>query len=302
MRIRTIKPEFWNHPIMGRASDAAKLMAIGLLNIADDKGFFYLDEILIRNAVRPFDKDSRNTHGALTELSVMGYFETREHAKHGKIGWIEGFERHQVINRPSKQSMRELWDSSTAHGALTECSRSTHTGREGKGRERKGIPPNPQGGMWDREIELIDEEQSPEPPPSNALPSPTDPKPSSATDTPQNNPKPFTGHPDAKNTNTIRASWKNMTAIQKKQTRVKTTTPEMLAIGRLMGRRDGSLWSVAEAIALEAVNPQSDEIEEMSRYYLADIDRDKDFRRRDLITLLNNWNGELDRARIFKSN
>ena len=61
------------------------------------------------------------------------------------------------------------------------------------------------------------------------------------------------------------------------------------------------LWTVAEAVALKTVNPQADEIALMEGYYLAEIDRDEDFRRRDLITLLNNWNGELDRARIHQS-
>lgn len=127
---------------MGRASDAAKLMAIGLLNFADDKGYFYHDRILIRNAIRPFDEDSVSTHGALTELSLMGYFEIRTHQNHGEIGKIMAFERHQVINRPSKHSMKELWDSCVTHGALSECSLNTHPGRERKGTgNREGKEP-----------------------------------------------------------------------------------------------------------------------------------------------------------------
>ena len=43
MRIRTLKPEFWSHPVISRQSDAAKLLAIGLLNYADDEGYFYAD-------------------------------------------------------------------------------------------------------------------------------------------------------------------------------------------------------------------------------------------------------------------
>ena len=37
----------------------------------------------------------------------------------------------------------------------------------------------------------------------------------------------------------------------------------------------------------------------MATYYTARIPRTEDFRRRDLATLLNNWSGELDRARQF---
>jgi hypothetical protein len=39
----------------------------------------------------------------------------------------------------------------------------------------------------------------------------------------------------------------------------------------------------------------------MESYYLDEIDQAEDFRRRDLATLLNNWNVELDRARIYQA-
>ena len=105
---------------------------------------------------------------------------------------------------------------------------------------------------------------------------------------------------DAKN-HVLPAGWERMTATQRKQTRVNTNSKLMNRIGRMLGRKDGTLWTVAEAVALKTVNPQADEIALMEGYYLAEIDRDEDFRRRDLITLLNNWNGELDRARIHQS-
>ena len=96
--------------------------------------------------------------------------------------------------------------------------------------------------------------------------------------------------------------WQQMSATQRKQARVNVNSKAMNRIGKMLGRRDGTLWTVAEAVALKTVNPQAEEIELMEVYYLAPIDREKDYRRRDLLTLLNNWTGELDRARIFKSN
>ena len=95
--------------------------------------------------------------------------------------------------------------------------------------------------------------------------------------------------------------WSRMTKTEQKQTRVNINSPMMNRIGRMLGRRDGTLWTVAEAVALKTTSPTLEEVESMEKYYLAIIPRDEDFRRRDLITLLNNWNGELDRARIFSA-
>ena len=61
MRIRTIKPEFWSHRKLGRSSSDVKCMAIGLLNYADDEGYFEYDEVLIKAALFPFQNGSLNT-------------------------------------------------------------------------------------------------------------------------------------------------------------------------------------------------------------------------------------------------
>ena len=105
MRIRTIKPDFWEHPVMGRKSDATKLLAIGLLNVADDEGYFYADTKLIRNAIRPFDDDSGIVTVSLRELSEIGYVSIRNHPTHGDVGKVESFLDHQVINKPKKSKM-----------------------------------------------------------------------------------------------------------------------------------------------------------------------------------------------------
>lgn len=58
MRIRTLKPEFWAHETLSRLPHFTRLMAIGLLNLADDEGYFYANPILIRAALFPFVDDS----------------------------------------------------------------------------------------------------------------------------------------------------------------------------------------------------------------------------------------------------
>ena len=77
-------------------------------------------------------------------------------------------------------------------------------------------------------------------------------------------------------------------------------TPEMIEFGRLLGRGENTLWNVTEAIALQSVRPQKEEIDLIRLFYGAEIPKDQDFRRQNIETLLNNWNGELDKARAYK--
>jgi hypothetical protein len=122
MRIRTIKPEFWSHPIMGRLDDFTKLLAIGLLNMADDEGLFVADVSIIKSSLMPFTEDSVRIHGALTDLSRHGWIEIRRHPERGSLGMVVNFKKHQVINRPTASKIRTYWDSLRTHGGLTEDS------------------------------------------------------------------------------------------------------------------------------------------------------------------------------------
>ena len=101
MRIRTVKPEFWTHPVMTRQHDSVRLLALALLNIADDEGYFLADQRQIRSQVWPLTEDSVIAHGALITLSEVGYIEVRKHPTHGLIGLVVNFTKHQRINRPT---------------------------------------------------------------------------------------------------------------------------------------------------------------------------------------------------------
>jgi hypothetical protein len=144
MRIRTIKPEFWSHPVIGRLADAEKLMAIGLLNVADDDGYFLADETLIRNAIRPFDESSTNTRRALEALSKAGWIAVREHPEQGKIGLVVNFSKHQRIDRPSASKIACYYNSTSPRRALDEPSLLEGKGKEGKGTGKgmDGASPN----------------------------------------------------------------------------------------------------------------------------------------------------------------
>lgn len=140
MRIRTIKPEFWSHPVMSRLSDATKLLAIGLLNYADDDGYFFADSKLIRSALRPLDDDSSNVRASLNELAGTGYLELSDSPSHGPIGRIVSFSDHQRIDRAKPSSIKGLYDSTNIRRLIDDKSSLEGKGREGKGTGELSAP------------------------------------------------------------------------------------------------------------------------------------------------------------------
>lgn len=73
-------------------------------------------------------------------------------------------------------------------------------------------------------------------------------------------------------------------------------------IGKLcawFNRRESTVWSPRELRALRAVaglQTSEDDFAALETYYLSDAP----YRRKDILTLLNNWNGEIDRAKNWK--
>ena len=107
-RIRTIKPEFWQNEELASLSHHARLLAIALLNYADDEGYFQANTALVRAACFPFEEDSRSVQGSLQELSGIGYVEVRNCS--GKaIGKVCKFRSHQRIEKAQKSKLIEVF-------------------------------------------------------------------------------------------------------------------------------------------------------------------------------------------------
>lgn len=126
-RIRTIKPEFWTDEKLIECSLIARLLFIGTWNFADDAGNLDRSPKQIKARIFPLDEIDCEpylleliSHGLLTEYSV----------NEKKYLHISGFEKHQLINRPSKPVCPQY--------DLFSDSLSAHAGREGKGREGSG--------------------------------------------------------------------------------------------------------------------------------------------------------------------
>ena len=139
MRIRTVKEDFWKSETMASVEPFSRLMAIALLNFADDKGFFILNIPVIRGALFPFEEDSMNVRGAVQDLSRIGYLRTGKSEDGKEIGHIVNFSKHQRIDKPQASKLEGLeveWiifqdHSKNAPGAFP-------VGMERKGMERKG--------------------------------------------------------------------------------------------------------------------------------------------------------------------
>ena len=122
MRIRTVKPEFWSHPILSAQDPVIRLGAIGLLNLADDGGYFMATPALVRSALFPLDECSTNARRVLATLSSVGYIETRSHPTHGDVGMVVNFNKHQRIDRPSPSKIKDYFDSANVRRTLDDHS------------------------------------------------------------------------------------------------------------------------------------------------------------------------------------
>lgn len=156
MRIRTIKPEFWKHPIMSRKHDTVRLCAIGVLNIADDEGYFLAEPSMVRSELWPWDDDSGRARKALTELASIDYIQIRECARVGFVAWIVQFTTHQRVDKPKPSRLSDSFKSGIVVKSMIEKDSTNDLGRvddassndrrtiversslEGKGKEVEG--------------------------------------------------------------------------------------------------------------------------------------------------------------------
>ena len=136
MRIRTIKPDFWRSESMSSVSAEAALLAIGLLNAADDEGYFLANPKLLMADIFPLRECYGSIPGMLTELSKIGFIRVISGPDGRDYGLVVNFNEHQSINKPVPSKIKRLLrlpeDSRSPTGGLPP-------GREGKGRERNSV-------------------------------------------------------------------------------------------------------------------------------------------------------------------
>ena len=145
MRIRTIKPEFWKSQTLAMLPADTRLLAIALLNYADDEGYFFAHPALIRGELMPFAESHASIPGMLRELEEAEYIRIGEDAQKRAIGLVVNFKKHQRVDKPQRSKIAGTVDfpdcSPTIPGILPESSPSDQgsflAGMEGNGRGRE---------------------------------------------------------------------------------------------------------------------------------------------------------------------
>ena len=100
-RIRSIKPSFWSDEAVAGLSRDARLLAIGLISMADDEGRFLASTTAVSGYVFPHDNlpVSKVRHW-LDEIHQAGIVRLYC-VNRCEYGEFPNWSRHQKINRPT---------------------------------------------------------------------------------------------------------------------------------------------------------------------------------------------------------
>ena len=221
MRIRSIKPEFWESESLGRVSREARLLFIGLFSCCDDHGRARASSRLLASRLFPYDDDAlKKLPSWIAELQKEGcirIYKANDETYLDIPKWLN----HQKIDKPSASKLPPF-------EGIREDSREFEKNSLGTGNR--------------------EEEQGKE----------------------------------------------------KEQVASRELSPELeafrLRVGAMVRRRPETKWSPKELKALKEVfdlNTPEEDIKLVEARYRSD---DK-YLRRELYTLLNNWNGEVDKVR-----
>ena len=113
MRIRSIKPEFWESESLGKVSREARLLFIGLFSCCDDVGRARASSRLLASRLYPYDDDAfKRLPGWIAELEKQGciriyvvdgesYLDLPKWANHQKI------DKPSISKLPSFDDVRE---------------------------------------------------------------------------------------------------------------------------------------------------------------------------------------------------
>lgn len=221
MRIRSIKPEFWESESLGRVSREARLLFIGLFSCCDDHGRARASSRLLASRLFPYDDDAlKKLPSWIAELEKEGcirIYKSNDETYLDIPKWLN----HQKIDKPSASKLPPFEGIREDSRGFEKNSLGTGNREEEQGKEKE---------------EAASRELSPE-----------------------------------------------LEAFR-------------LRVGAMVRRRPETKWSAKELKALKEVfdlnTPDEDILLVEARYR-----SDDKYLRRELYTLLNNWNGEVDKAR-----
>lgn len=138
VRIRTIKPEFWKNEHLARLPEFTRLLAIGLLNYADDEGYFNANPSLIRGDLFPFLDDSKKVPTGITELSNLGYLKLYNAADGRTYGHVVKFTEHQWLTKAKESKIKPLCVVSEEAGIIPGMFSESSALDQGSGNKEQG--------------------------------------------------------------------------------------------------------------------------------------------------------------------
>jgi hypothetical protein len=103
MRIRTVKPEFWDDDTLGAISRDARLLFIATWNLADDEGILRWTAPFLKASAFMYDDDVTEAavSGLMAELVAADLiFPYTAGRARQRLGLVVNFRKHQKINRP----------------------------------------------------------------------------------------------------------------------------------------------------------------------------------------------------------
>lgn len=157
-RIRSIKPDFYSDPDLGRLSLEARYLYQSLWVFADDHGRLAGDSRLIKSQTFPFDDkiSAKKVKSLLDELEGAGKVMRYEHDGIAYV-YLPNFNKHQKIDRPqaakfpeppridgeSESNVREPLDEHSPNEQRTDAEDSSldRIGKEGIGKNLDSTSP-----------------------------------------------------------------------------------------------------------------------------------------------------------------
>src|SRR5437868_7608671 len=94
---------------MCRLPDDFQLLALALLSMADDEGYFHADPSIVRGEVMPFRENLARIREGLETLQEKGWIELAEHPEQGLIGRIAKWVTHQKVDHPSPSKLKKYF-------------------------------------------------------------------------------------------------------------------------------------------------------------------------------------------------
>lgn len=111
-----------------------RLLALALLNWADDEGYFMANPAILRGSLFPFLDDSKKIPRSLRELSSVGWIDLGKDAQGRDVGRVCNFSKHQRVDKPKPS---EIKASSVFQDASKNDLGCVQGGMERNGREEE---------------------------------------------------------------------------------------------------------------------------------------------------------------------